>query len=227
MDRKNTQHSELVERYLQGRLTPEEEQAFEEAYLADPRLLEEVQLAERLRAGFKDAAGADLAPQSPRRAAWLGFAGSPRYGIAASFVAAVALVTAGGLFVENQALEETGGSDAAHHTRVVPLIAVRGGRSTNVVAAPAPDEWTVLLLDTGFADYDVFSAALLRAGTDDEVLRLDDMIASDGTVAFGMPGSALAPGDYEVRLLGGRRDSAAGEALAELSRTSLTIAPRP
>ena len=59
MDRKNTQHAELVERYLQGRLSPEDEQAFEEAYLADPRLLEEVQLAERLRAGFKDAAGTE------------------------------------------------------------------------------------------------------------------------------------------------------------------------
>lgn len=228
MDRKNTQQSELIERYLQGRLSAEEEQAFEEAYLGDPRLLEEVQLAERLRDGFKDAGGAERAPQSERRAAWLDVAGSPRYGLAASFVAAIALVTAGGLFVENRELEEAGGgAGAAHHTRVLPLISVRGGRGANVVAAPAPGEWTVLLLDTGFADYEVFSAALLRSGSEDEVLRLDDMVASDGTVAFGIPGSVLAPGDYEVRLQGGGRDAAAGGALAELSRTALTIAPRP
>lgn len=226
MDPKITQPLELVERYLQGRLSPEEEQAFEEAYLGDPRLLEEVQLAERLRAGFKDAAGVERAPEAARRAAWFHFASSPRYGIAASFVAALALVTAGALFVENRALEEAGGSNAARHTRVLPLISVRGGGSANVVPAPAPDEWTVLLLDTGFADYEVFSAALLRAGSSDEILRLDDMEAGDGTVALGLPGSVLVPGDYEVRLLGGRRGAPA-ETLDELSRTPLTIAPRP
>lgn len=226
MDPLPIQGSELIERYLQGRLTPAEEEAFEEAYLADPRLLEELQLAERLRDGMKDRAAAEGAPRAVQRRGWLAVATSPRYGIAASFIAAVALVAAGALYVQNQALQSAGFS-AARHTRVLPLVAVRGGGDANVITAPAADEWTVLLLDTGFADYDVFSAELLRAGSGEELLRLDGMAATDGTVAFGMPGSVLSPGNYDVRLEGGRRDWPAGRALDELSRTRLTVTPAP
>ena len=221
--------SDLIERYLQGRLSPAEEQAFEEAYLADPALLQEVQLAERLREGLKDWADVQEAPRPAARSSWLARASSPRYGIAASVVAAVALVTAGALYVQNQGLEADGGGTAARHARVLPLMSVRGGgeANTNAIAAPSADEWTVLLLDTGFADYDVFGAALLRDGSDEELLRLDGMDASDGTVAFGVPGSALPPGRYEVRLEGARRDWPAGRAPDELSRTRLTVNPRP
>jgi hypothetical protein len=173
---------------------------------------------------LQDQAPAERAPQLEGRRSWLAFASSPRYGMAASFVAAVALMAAGALFIENQGLDNSGG---ARHTRVLPLVSVRGGGDANVVPAPAQDEWAVLLLDTGFADYDLFSAALLRAGSEDEILRLDGMVASDGTVAFGMPGSVLSPGRYEVRLEGGRRDWPAGRALDELSRTPLSIDPRP
>ena len=226
MDPTKIQGSDLIERYLQGRLTAAEEEAFEEAYLADPRLLEEVQLAERLREGLKEHAAAERRPQAEQRRGWLAGAASPRYGIAASFVAAVALLAAGALYVQNQALQ-SGGFSMARHTRVLPLVAVRGGGDANVITAPAADEWTVLLLDTGFADYDAFSAELLRAGSDDPLVRLDGMAAVDGTVAFGMPGGVLSPGNYEVRLEGGRRDWPAGRALDELSRTPLTVAPAP
>ena len=38
MDRQYIRDTQVIERYLQGRLTAAEEQAFEEAYLADPEL---------------------------------------------------------------------------------------------------------------------------------------------------------------------------------------------
>jgi hypothetical protein len=228
MDWQQIQSSELVERYLQGRLSPAEEQAFEEAYLADPRLLEEVQLAERLRGGLRDWAAAEHSPRPVARPRWVALVSSPRYGIAASFAAAVGLVAAGALYVGNERLQAPeAGFSAARHARVLPLMSVRGAGAVNAIAAPSADEWTVLLLDTGFADYDVFGAALLRAGSDEELLRLDGMAASDGMVAFGVPASALPPGRYEIRLEGARRDWPAGRALDELSRTPLTVNPRP
>ncbi len=224
MDRQHIYDAQLIERYLAGRLSPAEEQALEEAYLADPGLLEEIQLAERLRQGFKDQP-AETAPQRPRTSGWRAVTGSPRYSMAASFAAAVvASVVAGGLYLENVDLRSAGG---AHPARVLELVTVRGAASTNSVAAPAADEWTVLRLDTGFADYDVFDAVLLRAGTQEELQRADDLTATDGSVAFVLPGSALPAGDYDVRLDGGRRDWPAGRARDVLSRTPLTVTPRP
>ena len=227
MDRQHIHDAQLIERYLAGRLSPAEEQSLEEAYLADPALLEEIQLAERMRGGFKDLA-AESAPQPARAAGWRSVAGSPRYGIAASFVAAVAFAAAGGLYLQNTELKSIGvGQSGASAARVLDLVTVRGGGGTNAVIAPAANEWTVLRLDTGFADYDVFSAALLRAGTVDELVQVDGLAAIDGLVSFGLPGSALPAGSYEIRLAGGKRDWPAGRARDELSRTPLIVTPRP
>jgi hypothetical protein len=227
MDRQQIHDAQLIERYLAGRLSPAEEQSLEEAYLADPALLEEIQLAERMRSGFKDLAAAEGAPQPARTARWRSVAASPRYGIAASFVAAVAFAAAGGLYLQNTELKSGVGQSGASAARVLDLVTVRGAGGTNAITAPAANEWTVLRLDTGFADYDVFSAALLRAGTADELVRVDGLAASDGLVSLGLPGSALPAGSYELRLAGGKRDWPASRALDELSRTALLVTPRP
>jgi hypothetical protein len=227
MDRRQIHDAQLIERYLAGRLSPAEEQSLEEAYLADPALLEEIQLAERMRSGFKDLA-TESAPRPARAAGWRSIAASPRYGLAASFVAAVAFAAAGGLYLQNMELKSAGaGQSGASAARVLDLVTVRGAGGTNAVTAPAANEWTVLRLDTAFADYDVFSAALLRAGTVDELVHVDGLAASDGLVSFGLPGSALPVGSYEIRLAGGKRDWPTSRALDELSRTSLLVTPRP
>lgn len=236
MDRQHIRDAQVIERYLQGKLSAAEEQAFEEAYLADPALLEEVQLAERLREGLKDLPVKDRADRPQSRARWLQIAASPRYGIAASLVAAAALLSTGVLFVQSGGFEAAGPFAGASHTRVLPLVSVRGGGNANVVAAPERDEWTVLLLDTGFSDYDRYRAVLVRGATGDalggaggeELLRLDDMTPTyEGMVALGLPGRLLPPGDYEIRLQGGKRDWPAARELDELSRTPLTVTSRP
>jgi hypothetical protein len=227
MDLQHIRDAHVIERYLQGKLSAADEQAFEEAYLADPELLEEVQLAERLRDGFKDLPAEQRAPTAAPRSRWLELASSPRYGIAASLVAAAALLSSGVLYLQDSSFG-AGGAGAfsgARHTRVLPLVAVRGAGNPNVVAAPAADEWTVLMLDTGFGNYDRYRAVLVRGG--DELLRLDGMTSTaDGMVALGLPGSLLPPGDYEIRLDGGKRDWPAGRELDVLSRTPLTVTAR-
>jgi hypothetical protein len=112
---------------------------------------------------------------------------------------------------------------------LLPLVSVRGGGGANVVAAPAADEWTVLLLDGSFTDYDRYRAVVVRrdAGAEQELLRLDGMTATyEGMLAVGLPGRVLTPGEYEVRLAGGRADWPAGRDLDELTRTPLTVAAR-
>jgi hypothetical protein len=225
MDRQHIYDAHVIERYLQGKLSAADEQAFEEAYLADPALLEEVQLAERLRDGLRD-----QPPEEQRtsrlqpRPRWLEIAGSPRYGIAASLVAAAALLSSGVLYLEN-AGDAAFPAAGASRTRVLPLISIRGdaAASPNVIAAT--DEWTVLLLDTGFADYDRYRAVLVHDG--EEVLRLDDMTPTyEGMVALGLPGRLLPPGAYEIQLAGRRSDWPAAREPDELSRTPLTVTPR-
>ena len=54
MDRQYIHDNRVIERYLSGQLSAAEEQALEEAYLADPDLLAELEATERLRDGIKD-----------------------------------------------------------------------------------------------------------------------------------------------------------------------------
>jgi hypothetical protein len=224
MDRQHVRDTLVIERYLQGKLSAAEEEQFEEAYLADPELLAELKLAERLREGFKDLPLDTRAPVPARHARWLDFAASPRYGIAASLVAVAALFGSGMLFLQGQGGEPL---TAASRTRVVPLVAVRGGGNPNTIATPAANEWTVFTVDTGAGDYARYRVTLVRADGR-EVAGFDGLTPSgDGTVALGFQGNALSPGDYEIRLAGRRLDWPADRADDDLTRIRLTITPPP
>jgi hypothetical protein len=214
----------VIERYLQGKLSAAEEERFEEAYLADPELLAELKLAERLREGFKGLPLDARAPGPAPRARWFDFATSPRYGIAASLISALALLASGALYLQGPGSGRSP-SAAASRAHIVPLVAVRGGGNPNTIAAPAADEWTILTVDTGLGDYDVYRAALVGADGR-EIASFDGMRpGDDGAVALGFQGNSLVPGDYEVRLAGRKLDWPADRAYDDLSRTPLTIIP--
>jgi len=229
MDRQQIRENQIVERYLNGTLSSAEEQAFEEAYLADPELEQELDLAERLRTAFKDFHEAGSAPRTaPPRPRWLDVVSSPRYALAASLVAAVALVSAAGLYVQNQALRGGDGQlFAGGQPRLLPLVSVRGAANPNEIGVPGRGELAVLLLDPGLGDYEVYSAVLTRSDGS-EVLRREGLTPTyEGLVALGVPGEMLSPGTYEIRLSGGRRDWPSTRELDELSRTPLTVVARP
>ncbi len=232
MDRQHISEGQIIERYLQSKLSAAEEQAFEEAYLGDPELLAELEAAERLRDGLEDFHKTERGVPTPPRSRWLELAASPQFGIAASVVAAAALIASGVLFLQNRGIERavTAPLAAASSMRLLPLVSVRGAGDSNVIGAPAADEWAILLLDPGFADYDRYRAVLVRVegAAEQEVLTLDGMTPTyEHQLALGLPGRLLAPGDYAIRLSGGRRDWPAGRALDELGRTPLTVTPRP
>lgn len=216
----------MVERYLQGRLTPDEAQAFEEAYLSDPALLDELQLTDRLREGIRDAAAAgelgepaSAATASARASRWRATFGSVPYAAAATVLLGVSLVFSAALLVENRGLEQASGPESrAAPTRLLPLVSVRGDAANRLEAPPA-GEWAVLLVDAGFTDYDDYRATLTRSAGG-EVAALEGLSPSyDGRVGLGVPGSALTPGDYELRLEGRSGD---GE-FEQVSRIPLTI----
>lgn len=223
----------MIERYLQGRLTADEEQAFEEAYLSDPALLDELALTERLRHGLRHAEAADARPGhaadgAGRRARWRRTFGSVPYAAAATVLLGISLAFSAALLVENRNLDAVQGPSAgAAPTRLVPLVTVRGD-GANRVEAPPSGEWAVLLVDAGFTEYAAYRATLIRAadGAEEQVARLDGLSPTyDGRVGVGVPGSALTPGDYELRLEG--RVPGADGRFEPITRTPLTVTPRP
>jgi hypothetical protein len=223
MNRQYIRDNQVVERYLQGRLTADEETAFEEAYLGDPELFQELKAADLLRRGLAahDAAQQrEQRPSAPARSA-----AAPRYALAASLVAGIALAFSSYLFVENRALRDGSSAtavDLASGARLVPLLAVRGGDANSIEAA-ATNDWTVLLLDPGFTPYDRYRAALVRRDGA-ELLSVDGLTPSyEGLLAVLVPSRVLTPGDYDVVLSGRMRDWPEQRAADDLGRTALTV----
>jgi len=223
MDRRYIRDNDVVERYLKGALTADEEQAFEEAYLGNADLLSEIEAAERLRDGMKglDSAG-DLARSRPR---WQQALASPRYAMAATMLLAVSLGLSSVLYNENQLLRESAFPSTSAITRLVPLVSLRGGGDTSI-PAPADDEWVVFQLDAGSTKYAVYRAVLdrLDGGAREEIWSRADLEPTGGEVAIGLPGRALRPGLYEARLEG-RNESPADE-FEEIGRTQFSLVPR-
>jgi hypothetical protein len=224
MDRQYIRDNGLVERYLQGRLTADEAAAFEEAYLADAELLQELEAAALLRRGFAAHDAAERrapAPSVTARSATGRGTAAPRYALAASLVAGVALAFSTYLFVENGALRGAGASQASS-ARLVPLVAVRGGEPKRIEAGTT-DDWTVLLLDPGFTPYDEYRATVVRRNGA-ELLSVAGLTPSyEGLLAVVVSSRLLTPGDYDVVLAGRMRDWPAQRAFDDLGRTALTV----
>jgi hypothetical protein len=228
MDRQYIRDHQVIERYLSGTLTADEEQAFEEAYLGDQELLDQVQAAERLREGIKelDRAGGLERLRTPAR--WRQWLASPRYAAAASVLLAVSVGFSTMLYRENVDLRATGSSQASERTRLVRLEVVRSGGDPREILAPELDERTVLQLDAGAVAYDTYRGTVMRRDGDrsETIWSRADLVAeSDETVLIGVPGRALPPGDYEARLEGRMSDWPA-DRFDEIARLQLRIVPR-
>jgi hypothetical protein len=224
MDRQYIRDHQVIERYLSGALTADEEQALEEAYLGDPELVSEIEAAERLRDGIKGLDGAgDLGRSRSRLRQALA---SPRYAMAATVLLAVSLGFSSVLYNENQVLRENG-SPTPLVTRLVSLETVRGG-NVREIAAPAQDELTVLLLDSGTVAYDTYRAVITRRDGErsEQVWSRSNLAAElNGTIAVGLQSRMLRPGTYEA-VVDGRINDWPAERFEEISRISLVVVPR-
>jgi hypothetical protein len=228
MDRQYIRDHGVIERYLSGALTADEEQAFEEAYLGDPELLDQVQAAERLREGIKELDGAGRLERLRSPAGWRQWLASPQYAAAASVLLMVSLGLSTMLYLENLDLRGASLSQTSERTRLVRLEVLRGGNGIEI-SAPDSDERTVLQLDTGgIVAYDTYRAALVRRDGDQfETIwsRADLVPEPDDTVLISVPGRALQPGNYETRLEG-RMNEWPAERFEQITRMDLTVVPR-
>lgn len=205
----------LVDRYIRGKLAEPELDAFEERLVWDKELVDEVELAERLRVGLKDAAAAkaDIVekPGFDLVAAVTGLFAVPQFAAAASFLLAVTLSVG---FLSSPLVDT--GSDSGPgtvQTDIVPLFATR---SDDVISiAVDPGSWTVLLVDV-LGDYETYRVTVRRddPGSDPVWVQGGLLPTYPESLAVGMPGSALAAGRY-VLTIEGARTSDTGDTLYE------------
>jgi len=220
MTRQDIERRLVIERYLQGQLTPSEQEAFEEAYLGDPDLVEQIELAERLREGLGELALKGELPRArPRRP--LAFLTSAPYAAAASVLLAASLILSSVLYVQNVELRAGAGSDIPAF-RIEPLFATRGDGHT--IVRPANDEWIMLMVDPGTSDYETYRVTVRpsQASATPLVQTSGIQPGYEEALAVGVPGERLVPGDYEVIVEGD-----AGGEWRQVTRLPLRVEPAP
>lgn len=203
MDRTYIEQHLLVDRYIQGKLEGSEQDAFEERLVWDKTLVEEVELAERLRSGLKEMSVAKdevvAAPEFDFFAAVSGFFAVPQFAAAAAFLLAVALT----ITVVTSPVVDLGdrSESRALQTDIVPLFVTRSDDLLSI--AVNPDAWTVLLVDV-VGDYPTYRVTVRRDEPGSEPVWSQDGILPTypESLAIGMPGSALAAGRYVLTIEG-------------------------
>jgi hypothetical protein len=218
----------LIERYLRNALTPEEEAAFEEHYLANPELLDELEISDRLRQGFKDIATVDSqrepARPKPGIMSWLA---TPQYATAATVLLLMSVVFSGMLYQRVDQLPDPSLATDFTDTRIVPLFAVRGAPDDRTVIEVASGEQLVLLVDPGPAPYADFRAEVFREDGDDTTAAVwtgEALLPGyQGMLVLAIPGDRLATGNYQVRIAGRRDGLPPGGELEAVSEQTFRI----
>jgi hypothetical protein len=213
MNLNDIQENQLVERYLQGRLSAHEQQEFEELYLARPELLAELELAEKLQQGLQDVAASGFESKYGASGPFQSLLRSPQYSMAASVLMLFAFGLSGVLYQQLQTTDLTAADQflpMATATRSGP-----GAEPANLVRIENRQTWadsTVNLgVDQGFETYAVYRATVSRETPDGslEVFRIVGLQPGRGLppgfeemLSIGIPGQVLPPGDYRILLEG-------------------------
>ena len=226
MDRHYIRDHQVIERYLKGKLCAAEEQNFEETYLGDQELLDEIELVERLGGGLKrlEAAGGITAPRPISR---LRFLASPQFAAAASVLLVVSLVFSAALYRDNLSLrQDLVASDGV--TRLLPVVRVRGATPIEI-EAPDANERAVLLVDPGFTKHDVYRVVISRreGQRSTTIFTAGSLVPEfEDSLAIGMSGRLLPPGEYEITIEGRMKDWPATQPSEPVEQLEVKILPR-
>lgn len=211
MDREYISEHNVIERYLSGRLTDEERDAFEERCLWCSETLQELEVAERLREGLRDVdMSRDTAPTRGPLTRWLF---SPQWAAAASVMLVVSLGTTGWLLTRMAAPVT-----ALATTQVYSIEMTRGGDAPSTVVRVGPDDhWVVLLVYPELGRHERYRAELYRSGETRQLWQASDIPPGTAeSLALTLPAELLSPGDYRLGVVG-LNDAAPGDPVGEVS----------
>ena len=196
-----------VEPYVTGRLSPDDEERFEDYLLENPELARQVEDGLRLRRGMKRVATERTAVvlggvvASRRRRPWIAAGVAAGLAVAASLVWFVPRI--GDL--ERQ-LESVGSPRVG-----IPLVSLEATRSSPTAELPTltleGEPWVILTLEPSDSEGDFYLVHLERgaaAGTDEVSLWRSSPVATDalGRLVVTLPTDLLTTGPHGLRVEG-------------------------
>ena len=203
MDRNYIDMHLLTDRYLRGDLAEDEKAEFEERLVWDQELIDELDLAERLRGGLRKSVSDNSYSVSNLNSGIVGRLSDvlaiPQYAAAASFLLAVTL-TVGVLL--NPLMPNLGNRDFdAPHVEIIPLLTVRG---TSVQPVIFHKGTTTILLVDAVGDYDSYRVTVSKDGPVAEPVWTQDQLLPTypDSLAVNIPGDLLKAGRHILTVEG-------------------------
>ncbi len=230
MDRRYIEDNQIIDRYLMNKLSDEEIETFEQLFLEDPELVQEIEFRKRFIRGLRKADRTGLLQSDDESISiwqWLPVM-RPSFPAVAAISAAVLLMVVVLQFsqiarLQNVIVEQvnqTGQLMApGANTLLVPLGRTRGaatgaGPVVRVHLSPGVEQ-VVLTLDMEPLDFDNYRLSLDREGAG-QLWTSDSDSAPPAVV---LPAKLLRPGDYYLQIYGAR----AGDELVPVVQFSFTV----
>lgn len=209
MDHRTIEEENVVERYVAGKLEPEDAACFEEHYLDCAACIDAVEDAERLHRGLgRIAAEATVGALATRRIALLAWSRSRWGPFAMAALVVLALLPAGWQYrrssLLSRQLEEERRPQV--NTPVVSLVPFRdsglGEAAVQQLSLAPEPEWIVLSIEPGGAELPLYRATLF----DSEEVVVWEVEGLEpnylGALSVAVHSSWLVPGDYVLALEG-------------------------
>ncbi len=198
MNHREIEERSIPDRYVRGRLEPEERELFEEHMLDCETCQEEVEVTQSFRAALVRAASDDTARVVVGSAlgGWLA-----RHRLALVGAAVAALLPALLLVLRNHDLEQDIERLSKPHVSVpsVLLTIARGPEETPVVVTPPNRSAAWWALEVGVSDRAAAYSTRLLDAADRNLWRADDVLADrSGRLVLTFPAGFLTAGDYRL-----------------------------
>ncbi len=231
MDRRYVEENQIIDRYLMNKLSDEEAVAFEQIFLEDPELVQEIELRKRFLRGIRKADRTRLSQLGDDESSsiwrWLSVM-RPSFPTVAAVSAAILLMVAVLQYSQITRLQRVNEKQVNQirqmmapqvNTLLIPLVRTRGapaGEEPVIRVHLSPSvEQVILTLDIEPLGFDNYWFSLNREGNG----RLWSSESDNAPPAVVLPAALLIPGDYYLHIHGAR----SGEVLAPVAQFSFTV----
>jgi hypothetical protein len=231
MDRRYIEDNQIIDRYLMSKLSEEEMEAFEEFFLEDAELVQEIEVRKRFIRGIRKAdrtglleLGDDESSSMWQRLPVM----RPSFATVAAVSAAILLIVAVLQYsqitrlqsVNQEQVNQIGQLTAPQvNTLLVPLGRTRGattrGEPVIRVHLSSEVEQVILELDIESLGFDNYRLSLDREGAG----QLWSSDSDNAPPAVVLPAELLIPGDYYLQIHGAR----SGNELVPVAQFSFTV----